>query len=525
MASDGKELTATMHVIITMAGHSRRFQDSGYRGPKALLPCGDRTMIEHAINMFDTVRDVFYIVLNRQQSEENPELLSWLKSRAANINPVVIDIHEKGPVHSALAVSGIPDDAEVVISYCDFFVDWDYRQFVREVHGADGAIVSFRGFHPASFGSTYYAYMRVDGDRMLELREKRAFTSERELEHASAGIYYFGSWSLFKEYGSRILDQKDLELPEAYVSLLYNPMVGDGLHVVIHEARRFICLGTPEDYEQYCFWWKYFNNTQVELTDPGRGVERVALLPMAGRGSRFKAYGYRVVKPLIQVSGVPMMIRAAKSFPQVDRWVCLPRADDLTKHPIIQALETLNGKLDVLGVDHETSGQAATCLLAADYITDDAEVLIASCDYEHRYQGRRWQTILDNKDIDGAIWTYRTRGLPVKNPEAFAYCILGDDNETVTEIVEKATISDTPHLDSMVVGTFWFRRARDYKYAARSLIDKDIRINGEHYIGTSINQLLQLGRRFVIFEIDQWISFGDPFELKVMEYWQDHFVG
>ena len=28
---------------------------------------------------------------------------------------------------------------------------------------------------------------------------------------------------------------------------------------------------------------------------------------------------------------------------------------------------------------------------------------------------------------------------------------------------------------------------------------------------------------FVIFDIDQWISFGDPFELQVLEYWQEFF--
>jgi len=42
-------------------------------------------------------------------------------------------------------------------------------------------------------------------------------------------------------------------------------------------------------------------------------------------------------------------------------------------------------------------------------------------------------------------------------------------------------------------------------------------------VATSINTLIEAGKRFVIFDIDQWISFGDPLELRVYEYWEDHF--
>ena len=41
------------HVAIPMAGHSRRFKEAGYDKPKALLPVGDKLMIEHVIDMFD----------------------------------------------------------------------------------------------------------------------------------------------------------------------------------------------------------------------------------------------------------------------------------------------------------------------------------------------------------------------------------------------------------------------------------------------------------------------------------------
>ena len=94
---------------------------------------------------------------------------------------------------------------------------------------------------------------------------------------------------------------------------------------------------------------------------------------------------------------------------------------------------------------------------------------------------------------------------------------------SISFVVEKKTISESPNLDPLVVGTFWYRQAIDFVDAAENLIANDITVNGEHYVGTSINYLINKGKKFVIFDIEQWISFGDPFELQVLEYLEDYF--
>ena len=80
-------------------------------------------------------------------------------------------------------------------------------------------------------------------------------------------------------------------LQEVYASLLYNDMVQDNLSVVVYEAEKFFCLGTPDDYEQYMFWWKYFHEKQKLVTKQVPRVKRIGLIPMAGMGSRFREYG------------------------------------------------------------------------------------------------------------------------------------------------------------------------------------------------------------------------------------------
>jgi len=506
-----------------MAGHSRRFNSAGYEGPKWLLPVGERPMIEHVVNMFNP-NDSYHFVVSEDQAEHYSAEVNWLGTLASNVDVCVVAAHEKGPTYSALQVSGIPDDAPVIVTYCDFIVQWDYDSFVRHGHGADGAIVSFRGFHPASFGTTLYAYMRTDGDRLLELREKQSFTNNRADEPASAGIYYFAEHATFRHYAQDLLAAEKKELPEAYVSLLFNPMVADGRIVILHDVDAFICLGTPEDYEQYQFWYRYFSDKQTVEKLEERAVKRINLVPMAGSGSRFREYGYRVPKPLIQVRGEPMVLRAMRSMPAADNWIFLPRAKDMERHPIERAIRSLQPNTKFIPVTGLTSGQAATCLLAENVLEADAELLIASCDYEHRFDPFAWRKMQDDPSIDGAVWAHRLGATPTKSADSFAYCRTAKDERTIVEIVEKETISDRPEDDLMVVGTFWYRRAGDFVRGARAMIDNGITVNNEHYVGTSINQLIADGARFVAFEIDQWISFGDPFELEILEYWDSYFA-
>ena len=183
----------------------------------------------------------------------------------------------------------------------------------------------------------------------------------------------------------------------------------------------------------------------------------------------------------------------------------------------------INNSLKLLPLTEPTSGQAATCLKAEHLVPADQPLFIASCDYETIYDSALWKKYSEANDCDGIIWTFKLKDLPVRNYSTFAYCRV-DDNGFVTEVVEKKTLSGTPCQDQMLVGTFWFREASLFFSMTRRMLSENLTVNGEHYIGNAINLLLQNGKKFKTFEIKQWISFGDPFELKIYNYWESFFV-
>jgi len=514
-----------LNIILTLAGHSRRFKEAGFSLPKFLISIDGTPMIEHVVSMFD-YEDTFHFVLNEEQINAHPDIPDVLESITSNSTLTVIEPHDIGPTYSALQVEGISNEDEVIVSYCDFYVNWNFQLFKRTIHGYDGSVPSFRGFHPASYGNTYYAYMRVNSNNeMLELREKKSFTSERHNEHASVGIYYFANWDLFSKYSRLVLDTYKDTLPEAYVSLHYNHMVKDDLNIKVFPVEKFICWGTPNDLKQYYFWSNYFSHTQNTAPKINNATSQVNLIPMAGKGSRFKDYGYRLGKPMIPVKNKPMVIAACESFPSAHKWIFLPRSEDNNKYPISDALNAFHQNCKVIPVDHDTSGQAATCLLAESELAHNLPLFIASCDYETVYSVERWKEIINDKSIDGAIWTYRLGSFLTKDPKAFAYCETKDDGLIISRVVEKNVISNNPGDDPMALGSFWFRKAEDFIYAAKYAIKNDVNVNGEHYVANTINILLTEGKRFVIFDVDLWVSFGDPFELQVVEYWDEYFNG
>ena len=247
----------------------------------------------------------------------------------------------------------------------------------------------------------------------------------------------------------------------------------------------------------------------------------INLIPMAGRGNRFFQEMYNVPKPFIPIMGDPMFIASVKSFPLAGKYIFICLKEHYQKYKLKDIIENTFQQSEIIIIDDVTEGQACTCLLAEDKLNKDEGLFISSCDYQTVYDRKEYESLLADEEIDVIIWTFKTGNIKKANPNAFAYC--RTDGERVVEVVEKQTISDTPHLDPAVVGSFTYRNADLFLRGAKKMINKNIRVNNEFYVGTSINQLIADGCKVVTFDVGKFISFGNPFELMAFQYWQDYF--
>ena len=240
-------------------------------------------------------------------------------------------------------------------------------------------------------------------------------------------------------------------------------------------------------------------------------MRRVNLIPMAGQGSRFLNAGYRIPKPLIEVDGLPMVVKSAKCLPDADHWIFICRKEHLTEFGIDKVLNKYFCKTTILTVDYLTKGQVSTCLIAKDYLKADDFLTIGACDNGMKYDENRLIKIAKNSDA--IIWTFRNHPFVLGDPKMYGW-VQKNEEGRVLGVSCKTPISDNPISDHAVSGTFTFKKAKTFLECAEILIKKDRRINNEFYLDTLIDECVINGYEVSPLEIDKYSCWGSPNDLE-----------
>jgi len=500
-----------MKVVIPMSGMSSRFVAAGYDIPKYLIEIDGRKVIEHIVNLYPEDSKFVFIINDKHKEETNIiEVLDKLVDRK---EIVTIPRHKKGPVFSVSEFEDLIDDEEeVIINYCDFSIYWDYRHFKGFVDATecDGCVICYTGFHPHMLGSDNYAFCRTDeSNKILEVREKQPFTDDKMSEFASAGNYYFRKGSYVKKYFKQLMDEDININGEYYVSLIYNLLVRDNLTSLVYEVPYMLQWGTPFDLDIYNSWSNYYRKAL-------EGQKKVHLenctlaLPMAGAGSRFSKEGYAEPKPFIQVNGKNMVEQAVR---------CLPKTDEV----IYACLKDHQapGK-NVVWIDEVLEGQACTTEKIVEQCDPDNSILISACDNGVFYDADKFLDLVNDEDNDIIVWTYRNNYTSHLQPNAYSW-VNCDSEGNVSSVDVKNFTGENPVNEYAITGTMFFRTKEIFHRSLESLYNNDNRTNGEFYVDSMLNEAITLGYKVKNFEIDNYICWGTPNDLKTYQYWQRFF--
>lgn len=509
-----------MQIVVPMTGIGKRFLDAGYTTPKPLLEVDGKPMIEHVVNLFPGEKDFIFICNCAHLAQTN--LRDVLNKIAPGCKIITIPPHKKGPVYAVLqAQSLIHDEEEVIVNYCDFGTYWNYKDFLKHTRdrNADGAIPAYKGFHPHMLGKINYAFMRDDKQWMLEIREKQPFTNNRMNEYASNGTYYFKKGSYLKKYFQQLIDE-DINLKgEYYVSMVYNLLVRDGLKVSIYEIQHMQQWGTPGELEEYLSWSSYFKSLTLP-PPPLKIYDAIKLIPLAGRGQRFQEAGYTVPKPLLDISGKPMIIQAAAALPACNRNVFVCLAEHLNKYPLETALKKMDAGAKIVSLNQVTQGQACTCEIGLQGEDLTKPLFIGACDNSMIFNNTKLEE--EMKQADVLAFSFRNHSASEKNPNAYGW-IKTDAHHNITGISVKIPLSSHPKQDHALVGAFYFKSANLFLNCLKYLYDKNIRVNNEFYVDSCVDAAVQLGYKARVFEVDKYICWGTPDDYKTFIAYQSLF--
>lgn len=495
-----------------MSGMSSRFTAAGYSIPKYLIEVNGKKVIEHIVDLYPKNSEFVFIINDKHEKET--EILNVLKGIVENKKIVTISQHKKGPVFSVSQFKDLIDDEEqVIVNYCDFSMYWNYQDFEDFVNETecDGCVVCYTGFHPHMLGSDNYAFCRTNlFDEILEIREKQPFTNDKMSEYASTGTYYFKKGKYVKQYFQQLIDE-DLNINgEYYVSLVYNLLIRDKLVNRVYEVPHMLQWGTPLDLDMYNQWSDYYHSA-LKGQDEIKLSNCLTLIPMAGAGSRFSKEGYNIPKPFIQVNKKDMVSQALR---------CLPKTDSVL-FGCLRGHKNFSSLGNVLWIDDILPGQACTTERLVNLVTDES-ILISACDNGVFYDANKFLDLVNDSDNDIIVWSYRNNYTSFYNPNMYSWLDV-DEHQIVKKVNVKEFKGSNPIEEYAIVGTMFFRNKNAYLEPLQQLYNKNKRTNGEFYIDNLLNEAIELEYKVKNFEIEKYICWGTPNDLKTYEYWQRFF--
>lgn len=234
------------------------------------------------------------------------------------------------------------------------------------------------------------------------------------------------------------------------------------------------------------------------------------IMPMAGEGSRFQKEGWTIPKPLIELHGIPLFIRAIRSVAVENvpmRYSFIVRKEHIDRYHIDEQIKALLPEASIYFVQETTRGAVETCLIAENGIGSEDAILVMDCDLEFRskaYIEYIRQSLLQSAELasGGALVSFES------DEPRYSYAAV-DDNMIVKRTAEKEVISH-----HALCGAYFFSSSKGFLRAAHRLLDEPVFDKPEYYVSLLYNYLLADGEVVRLAPMEEYCSYGTPEELK-----------
>lgn len=226
------------------------------------------------------------------------------------------------------------------------------------------------------------------------------------------------------------------------------------------------------------------------------------IIPMSGAGSRFVNAGFTFPKPLISIDEKPMVQLAVENLNVNANFIFIVRRDHYEKYHMDSLLKIIAPGCKIVITDGITEGACCSTLLAAEYIDNDAPLLIANSDQYIEWESGAFFHAMNAPHVDGGILTFASM-----HPQ-WSYIRL-DEHGNVNLLREKEVISN-----QATVGIYYWSRGKDYVHYARQMIAKNIRVNNEFYVAPVYNEAIADGLKFKSYAVDKMWGLGTPEDLN-----------
>ena len=264
-------------------------------------------------------------------------------------------------------------------------------------------------------------------------------------------------------------------------------------------------------------------NYNIEKWKANNGVQ--VIIPMSGIGKRFIDAGYKEPKPLIEVDGKPIIEHVIELFPGESDFTFICNDKHLRETNMYSVLQNIcpTSKIHDVSVENR-QGPVHAVSLIYDNIDDDKEVIISYCDYGTSWNYDNFLLDTRNRNADGAIACYKGFHPHMLGKDNYAFLREKEEGSRFMDAIqEKQPFTNNRMNEYASNGTYYFKSGSIMKKYFSKLINNGIKVNNEYYVSMVYNLLVNDGLSVNIFEIDNMLQWGTPYDLENYKDWSKYF--
>lgn len=246
------------------------------------------------------------------------------------------------------------------------------------------------------------------------------------------------------------------------------------------------------------------------------------IIPMSGIGKRFIDAGYVDPKPLIKVDGIPIIHHVINLFPRETNFIFICNDLHLSETNMRKIILDKVPNAKILEVDvNNRKGPVHAVSQIYDYIDDNLPVMISYCDYGTWWNYEEFKNQINTKNVDGAIACYK--GFHPHMLGSDNYAFVREENMMMLEIQEKKPFTNKKMNEYASNGTYYFKSGLIVKKYFNKLMELNMSTNGEFYVSMVYNLLVNDNLKVLIYEIDNMLQWGTPYDLEIYNMWSNYF--
>lgn len=242
--------------------------------------------------------------------------------------------------------------------------------------------------------------------------------------------------------------------------------------------------------------------------------EYAVIIPMVGRGNRFRDAGYDTYKPFINIDHRTMLDGVTSLYGNLSIFIITTK---IIFEENYDAFRKLPKNYKLVFIDDHKQGPAYTILKASDQLPTDTPWLITYVDVWWSPKGCFYNEI---KDCEAAIFVHRGFHPHLVKDNFSAFC-----KESIRfpgyldEIKEKGSFTENWENEPVSIGVFFIKDPLILIKSISYTVESDLRAAGEFYPSVAFNYIKNKCNIKLV-DVDAYVHIGVPSQLEDLMHWK-----